>query len=396
MWSKRESGCKISVVIESELQPLPPETHVDAEEVATPATTAAGGVGAAASSAAGVAVMGASTTAGTAADTTRALDNLSPRSEVLPMSARTDPLDGVTPRGEGRLVTNALILRSTTAMRYRNENDEAYLARLTHLHLQSKRLRNLEKLDACTGLHVVYANNNLITEMPKMEHAHHLTHLYLMDNAIRSMNPGPEDQPLSPALLCLKLDQNELSCVENLWGLRHLETLSVANQRCPVGAPPLSFDLDSLASVGQTLMTLNISGNGLLELMPIVHNLPMLKRLNASKNELSNLGELRGCVRMLEELEECDFRRNPVCSNRKYSRSIIASCQIKLTSLDGEPVVPEHREKLIAIEHYNQTRKRLANHETPQGYGYLPAAAPPGTNNLEMSVYGEHAEHRIR
>jgi hypothetical protein len=326
-----------------------------------------------------------------------AADDLSPRSEVLPVSARTDPMDGVTPRGEGRLITEAMILRSTKAMRYRNEKDEAYLARISHLHLQSKRLRNLEKLDACVGLKCIYANGNLLTVMPKLEHQHHLTHLYLMDNAIRSMGHGPEVQPLSPGLQCLKLDQNELSCVENLWGLPHLETLSVANQRCPADAPPLSFDLDSLSSVGATLTNLNISGNGLVELMPIIHPLPRLKRLNASKNELRNLGELKACMTMLEELEECDFRKNPVSStDRKYTRSILASSHPQLTTLDGEPVVAEHREKLIAIENFSQTRKRIANHKTPEGFGYLPAPAPGVNANVDMSVIGGATEHRYR
>ena len=327
-----------------------------------------------------------------AADAARALDELSPRSEILPLSARTDFTDNVTPRGRGRLITKSMILRSTKAMRYRKESDEGYLARITHLHLQSKRLRNLENLDACVGLKVIYANDNLITEMPRFQSQRHLTHLYLMDNAIRFMTYGQELESLPSSLICLKLDQNEISYVENLSPLKHLETLSVANQRCPSGAPPLKFDLDSLSSVGSTLMNLNISGNGIMELMPIIHPLPHLKRLNAAKNKLRNIDELRSCIRMLEELKECDFRKNPVCSHRKYTRLILAASLPMLTLLDGEPVISEHREKLVAIEEH----RALVKHRVPKAFQHLPAPSPGLENSKNITIDGMHTDHKLR
>jgi hypothetical protein len=53
-----------------------------------------------------------------------------------------------------RKITLDLILASTSLTRSSKETHEAYLQRVTHLHLQAKRIRKLEALELCTNLKV--------------------------------------------------------------------------------------------------------------------------------------------------------------------------------------------------------------------------------------------------
>ena len=47
-----------------------------------------------------------------------------------------------------------MILASTSLTRSRSETNEQYLQRVTHLHLQGKRLKKIEKLEQCVNLKV--------------------------------------------------------------------------------------------------------------------------------------------------------------------------------------------------------------------------------------------------
>jgi hypothetical protein len=53
-----------------------------------------------------------------------------------------------------RRITLDLILSSTTLTRSSKESHEQYLKRVTHLHLQNKRIRKIEGLELCMNLKV--------------------------------------------------------------------------------------------------------------------------------------------------------------------------------------------------------------------------------------------------
>jgi hypothetical protein len=53
-----------------------------------------------------------------------------------------------------RKINLDLILASTTLTRSSKETHETYLQRVTHLHLQNKRIRKIEGLEQCTNLKV--------------------------------------------------------------------------------------------------------------------------------------------------------------------------------------------------------------------------------------------------
>ena len=53
-----------------------------------------------------------------------------------------------------RKINLDLILSATTLTRSSKETHEAYLARVTHLHLQNKNIKRIDALDLCTNLKV--------------------------------------------------------------------------------------------------------------------------------------------------------------------------------------------------------------------------------------------------
>ena len=53
-----------------------------------------------------------------------------------------------------RRITLDMVLSSTTLTRSSKETADAYLSRVTHLHLQRKKIRFIERLEQCTNLKV--------------------------------------------------------------------------------------------------------------------------------------------------------------------------------------------------------------------------------------------------
>jgi hypothetical protein len=53
-----------------------------------------------------------------------------------------------------RKITLDMVLASTSLTRSSKETADAYLQRVTHLHLQMKKIRVIEGLDQCTNLKV--------------------------------------------------------------------------------------------------------------------------------------------------------------------------------------------------------------------------------------------------
>ncbi len=52
-------------------------------------------------------------------------------------------------------ITLDMILRSTSLARGRSETATAYLKRVTHLHLQNKKIKQIEGLEKCSNLKVI-------------------------------------------------------------------------------------------------------------------------------------------------------------------------------------------------------------------------------------------------
>lgn len=59
---------------------------------------------------------------------------------------------------KSRKITLELLLNSTSLTRSSKETHEGYLTRVTHLHLQGKRIKVIENLETCTNLKVSIDN----------------------------------------------------------------------------------------------------------------------------------------------------------------------------------------------------------------------------------------------
>lgn len=53
-----------------------------------------------------------------------------------------------------RFITHNLLMASTSLTKSSKESEDAYLKRVTHLHLQSKHICQISALEACTNLKV--------------------------------------------------------------------------------------------------------------------------------------------------------------------------------------------------------------------------------------------------
>ena len=173
--------------------------------------------------------------------------------------------------------------------RFGSESTDAYLQRVTHLHLQGKRIQKLENMDSCTNVKVLYLYDNQIDKIENLDFAANLQYLQLQNNQIS------EVPPLSmPCLTKLYLDDNRISFCSGLDKCTKLEELHMANQSLPEHVS-LQFDVGSLMAISRTLITLEISGTGIEILAPFTV-LRSLRRLFCSNNRVDSIDEIKDMV----------------------------------------------------------------------------------------------------
>jgi len=62
----------------------------------------------------------------------------------------------MTERGpKARSITQDMLMASTSMARSRSETPDQYLERVTHFHLQAKRIKRIEGLEKCTNMKVI-------------------------------------------------------------------------------------------------------------------------------------------------------------------------------------------------------------------------------------------------
>jgi protein phosphatase 1 regulatory subunit 42 len=252
-------------------------------------------------------------------------------------------------KGRPRKITLDVILSSTSLTRSSTESTESYLQRVTHLHLQAKRIQKIEALEQCTNLKVLYLYDNQIERIENLEFATSLQCLQLSNNNIKEF---PDMQ--LPHLTKLYMDDNEVTFVAGLEACSKLEELHLSNQRIPTFSS-VTFDPDALMALSKTLQVLEISGNGIRSLEQFLC-LTSLRKLFCANNEVGELSEVEAIVG-LYRLAEATFSGNPCCNQRKYRDTVMAASSDSLRILDGVPLL---RHQQIAVRGLVSHRKKLA------------------------------------
>lgn len=252
------------------------------------------------------------------------------------------------PSKKFRRINLDLVLSSTSLTRNSKETADTYLARVTHLHLQRKKIRFIENLELCTNLKVLYLYDNLIENIENLNFAGILQYLYMHNNFIKQL-------PVltMPSLKKLYLDDNEIQEVSGLQECPRLEELHVARQRLPTFTT-LKFEDASLRNLSRSMQVLEISGNNISILAPfmVLYN---LRKLICMDNTVIDLGEVEGIV-SLPRIEEANFIGNPCCALKRYRDTAIGASSDTFIMLDDLPI-PKHQQ--IAIRGLMDHRRKI-------------------------------------
>jgi len=249
---------------------------------------------------------------------------------------------------KSRKITINMLLNATSLTKSSSESNESYLKRVTHLHLQGKRIRTIDNIDKCTNLKVLYLYDNQIEIIENLDFASNLQYLQLQCNNIKEL---PE-LPMS-SLTKIYLDENEIAYTTGLENCGKLEELHISKQRLP-SFTSLQFDPLSLNAISKTLQVLEISGNGISLLNPfaVLHN---LRKLFAANNQVVDLAEIESII-CLSKLAEAIFIGNPCSHILQYRDYVIGASSDALRVLDDLPV---QKHQQVAIRGLMQHRRKL-------------------------------------
>jgi len=202
------------------------------------------------------------------------------------------------------------------------------IASLTDIDLSTKGIINLSGLEYCTGLIILYLNNNQISNLTPLAGLTNLNNLNLENNQISNLMPlagltkltilnlqHNQISNLTPLaglanLLALNLENNQISNFTPLAGLTKLTILNLQNNQIsnhmplPGLANLLALNLannqisNPTLLVGLTKLTiLNLQNNQISNLMPLA-GLANLLALNLQNNQISDLTPLAGLTKL--------------------------------------------------------------------------------------------------
>jgi protein phosphatase 1 regulatory subunit 42 len=256
-----------------------------------------------------------------------------------------------------RKVTLDMVLAATSLTKSSKETSDAYLGRVTHLHLQGKRIKVIEGLELCSNLKVLYLYDNMIEHIQGLNNQTILYYVYLQNNQIKEL-PTMH----MPALKKLYLDDNDLQVVSGLSECHMLEELHLARQRLP-SFTSLQFEPESLFAMSQSLQVLEISGCG-ISILSNFRILRNLRKIFAKENLINDLNEVEAMMG-LPRIEEASFADNPCCKMYKYRDIVIAAAPDCLKLFDECEVL---RHQQVAIRGLVTMRRKE---------GYLTNFVPP-------------------
>ena len=211
--------------------------------------------------------------------------------------------------------------------------------RVTHLHLQTKKIYQIGDLSPVKNLTVLYLYNNRLEKLERLESVPTLKMLYLQKNRIQNIS-GLEHLK---SLRKLYLSRNRISVIENLNKLPKLEELHVDRQNLE-SHQNLVFDPRTCHALSKSLCILNTSHNRMLRLGPL-QECKRLVRLNVCGNMLDDFhGDVLPTVMKLSCLQEVDTRLNPfIATEQRHWQHLVATCVGNVDLVDGKFVNDTNR-----------------------------------------------------
>ncbi|XP_064120168.1 protein phosphatase 1 regulatory subunit 42-like [Macrobrachium nipponense] len=228
----------------------------------------------------------------------------------------------------------------------------AFLGRVTHLHLEGKGITHIESLSSCPEVRVVFLQHNHLTRLANLRPLRMLQELYLQDNHIMRIEGLKELHNLRRLLI----PGNRIGVVEGL--PQGLEELHIQNQRLPPG-DALVLDPHAMTNVQATLRLLDVTGNRLME-MGAVGLLTRLRVFRAENNDLDSLSHVTAVVSRLNHLQELYLSGNPVTAHRRYHLSMVLASPPSLEILDKKQITPLSRDFIVQTECHRLARRKRA------------------------------------
>ncbi|XP_026499397.2 polyribonucleotide nucleotidyltransferase-like [Vanessa tameamea] len=155
-------------------------------------------------------------------------------------------------------------------------------------------------------------------------------------------------------------DNNLISVVENLEGLKYLEELHIEKQNI-ANSDALCFDPKTMISIGASLRILNVSENKISE-VTWAKPLRRLEVLIAKNNKLEITESIADDLCTLVCLVDVNFIGNPICKKHRYREIIIARCA-PLRILDTVAIHSTSRtflqnfDKVVRLRQLNEKNK---------------------------------------
>ncbi|EDO47417.1 predicted protein, partial [Nematostella vectensis] len=251
----------------------------------------------------------------------------------------------------GRITMEMLSKSHHHTKKKRDESNQHYLKRLTHLYLAEKGIDEIDNLSMCKNLSVLYLYDNNISKIKNLGFAGNLTHLYLQNNKISRIEGLDHCRRLSK----LYLGGNSITVIEGLDKLENLRELHMEKQHLPPGEK-LLFDPRTLQALSKCLCVLNISENN-IDSIDELQCLTNMTQFFTEHNLLADMKELSRVMAAWPYLWRLEVSGNPLCQKKKYRDRIIVMSN-SLVMLDGKEINATAKRFLMNWKANKDARKR--------------------------------------
>mmetsp|Transcript_65334 Transcript_65334/g.156181 ORF Transcript_65334/g.156181 Transcript_65334/m.156181 type:complete len:478 (+) Transcript_65334:114-1547(+) len=288
---------------------------------------------------------------------------------------------GAVPAGEqtqrqARSATIPVLLKSTKQRQLPDQSKEEFLGKLSHLHMEHKGLEVLGDMLAkvCSRIRVLYLGDNRLHTLGPLPAT--LEILQLPGNQLREMATWSSDLP---KLQVLDIRSNRLSAVEGLKQSRLLRELLVSGQQ--MQTKPLRFDEATLSVIGGSLRTLDVARNQLtsLEALAQLHH---LEHLDLSQNSCRTVDAMSLALASMPGLLHLTVEGNPACIEVPKWRDEVLLMAKSLRELDGKPIQQGEHVFLAELSRRRRARSRNQSEMSDHRPGQLGFAGGPGRRRV--------------